>query len=216
MIAVDTDIVVLYLVEDDVAQTDAGPEPARRALPTPAVEVSPRGARELPPSPRARPPARTKERKFVGAAALVAAVRAYQAAMKYGEAVQRGYVLGAANLGYLVLNGLGVPSDPGWARRLFKLVALELAMSPPETRQSRLRLAMPYREIPEELEDALRWVRDLEDAEPEQLYQLALRLKIGDSLPHHAKLARQWLERASGQGGDRGGLHAGSLAPGVT
>jgi TPR repeat protein len=123
-----------------------------------------------------------------------------KAATNYGEAVRRGYVLAAANLGYLVLHGFGVPADTAWARHLFKLVALDLAMLSPYMRRPHPLLVLLHREIPDELEGALQWVRNLEESPPERLFQVAPRLKDGEGMPRHPGLARRRLERASGKG----------------
>jgi TPR repeat protein len=124
--------------------------------------------------------------------------RPSQAVRDYGEAARRDYEVGYARLGYLVLNGIGIPADGAWAELLFKQTALGLVSMAPERRRRFVRLLMAEWPVPAELDDALSWLEEIETSGSRGLFQAALRLRHGgDGWPRNEAVARRWLRDAA-------------------
>lgn len=125
-----------------------------------------------------------------------------KAAKSYGLAMQHGHWLAQAHLGYLALNGgPGLARDMDWAIKLFRSLALDLAVLEPEHRPMLVRALMRQRGIPQQLADAMAWVREAETSNPEKLFDIALKLKSGnEGLPQKRRLARDWMRKAARRG----------------
>lgn len=125
-----------------------------------------------------------------------------KAAKSYGLATRHGHWLAQAHLGYLALSGgPGLPRDVGWAIELFRSLALDLAALEPEHRPTLVRALMRQRGIPQQLADAMAWVREIETLTPHKLLDVALKLKSGsDGLPQKKHIARDWMREAARRG----------------
>ncbi len=100
-------------------------------------------------------------------------------------------------LGYMYLNGIGTPKNKTKATYWFKKAAYFLALMPPDFRLLFLNTALEYHDVPNELYEEVYWVRDIEEGDPEQLYDSAIRVLNGNGLPKDCKVAYRWMTTAA-------------------
>jgi TPR repeat protein len=68
----------------------------------------------------------------------------------------------------------------------------------PERRRWFVRLLMAERPVPAELSGALSWLEEIENGGPKELFEAALRIRVGDDgWPRNEAAARRWLRDAA-------------------
>ncbi len=125
---------------------------------------------------------------------------AAKAAELYRIAVDNGVEAAQPLLGYLYLNGLGVPRDAAQAQYWFKRTALSQVGLPDELRLSVPKATLGRRGVPEELKKELQWVREVEEGDAARQFELALQLRDGSGLPQDREVAFDWARQAADKG----------------
>lgn len=123
-----------------------------------------------------------------------------KAAELYREAVENGIETAQPLLGYMYLNGLGVPRDVGQARYWFKRTVLWLASFSEEERFAWLEFILGHRGIPAELKREVTWIGAIEEGDAARQLEIALQLRDGDGLPQDRELAFRWARQAADKG----------------
>ncbi len=125
---------------------------------------------------------------------------AAKAAELYRIALDNGVEAAQPLLGYLYLNGLGVPRDAAQAQYWFKRTALSQVGLPDELRLSVPKVILGRRGVPEELKKELQWVREVEEGDAARQFELALQLRDGSGLPQDREVAFDWAAQAARKG----------------
>ena len=130
----------------------------------------------------------------------------------FTAAVNGGHLRSAFRLSILYYDGRGASQDLAAARHWFKVAALSLVSfigRGSETHAERLMSAernMPRadrgirRELPPELVAEIEWLSEIEDGDPQTLFETALRVRDGRGLPQARRAAEIWLSRAGSRG----------------
>jgi hypothetical protein len=103
-----------------------------------------------------------------------------------------------------------VSSEREAERLRIQQAALDLVWRTGEDRDREVRDLRKYASgaAREYLDSQIAWIVRIECGDPRVLYETALRLRDGDSLPQHRRAARTWFERSGDQGAPEGFLAA--------
>lgn len=98
-----------------------------------------------------------------------------------------------------------VPPDAEAERVWRQRMTMSFVLMLRDARLPHLQLLLYDRDtVPDELAAEIGWLAELEDGDPSQLYETAVRIRDGDGWPQDYDVAARWLERA----GDGGVLEA--------
>ncbi len=96
--------------------------------------------------------------------------------------------------------GVITPSYPGEAEAVLKRMALEFVVMQRPVRSSLIGISLYPDAVPAGLMAELDWLAEVEDGDPQALYELARRVLVGDGIPQHTQAARIWLMDAGESG----------------